>query len=355
MRIIHTSDLHLDSSLTSSLSSEKAKIRKRELLSNLRRLFEEAVRLSADALIIAGDLFDSERVSERAVDTAIDTISSFPKISVFYLTGNHEKDALASSGKALPENLFLFGGEWTYFKAGEVVIAGRSCCCADMFDTLSFKKGEKNIAVLHGELRDRSSAPNIIGIRDAADKNIGYLALGHYHGYKSYSLGNRGAAVYSGTPEGRGFDECGRCGFVLIDTDAPSGIKYEFIPFAKRSILIEKADITGISGFGQLLSLCAETVADIPKEDILRIELVGERERGLWIDTAVLEEKLSGGFFHLEVKNSSSLSVKLEDCLFDKSLKGEFVRKVYEKEGLDGDIANMIIEMGLAALAGEDI
>ena len=62
MKILHTSDLHLDSPLTTRLDSKKVRERKNELLLSFKRLSELADREGSEAFIIAGDLFDSERI-----------------------------------------------------------------------------------------------------------------------------------------------------------------------------------------------------------------------------------------------------------------------------------------------------
>ena len=51
------------------------------------------------------------------------------------------------------------------------------------------------------------------------NKNIDYLALGHIHGYKEAPLDGRGKYCYPGCLEGRGFDECGKKGFVLLNIE----------------------------------------------------------------------------------------------------------------------------------------
>ena len=59
-------------------------------------------------------------------------------------------------------------------------------------------------------------------VSDYHYKNIDYLALGHIHKYKQAELDQRGVYCYSGCLEGRGFDECGEKGFVLLDIDEES-------------------------------------------------------------------------------------------------------------------------------------
>ena len=201
MVLIHTSDIHLDSPLTSRLPSEKVRERKRELLSGFGRLVEEAKALKAKAIIISGDLFDSEKVSRKALDTAISIIEEAEDISFLYLQGNHEGNALVASGKLLPKNLLTFGEDWTYYTLGDLTVAGRSSVAEGMFNSLNLPEDGQNIVVLHGELRDRTAAPESIGLRDAAGKNIDYMALGHYHSHSAEAIDDRGVAVYCGTPE----------------------------------------------------------------------------------------------------------------------------------------------------------
>lgn len=351
MKIVHTSDIHLDSPLTSRLSPEKARARRRELLDGFSRLVERAEQLGAEAMIIAGDLFDSERASKRAMDTALEVISKSP-LSFFYLSGNHEGTLLCSDNRDLPKNLYLFAEEWTYYKLGDTVIAGRTKCSAGMFDSLSLDPSDKNILVLHGELRDRSSSDGI-GIRDAADRGIDYMALGHYHSYRSQKIFGRGTAVYCGTPEGRGFDECGECGFVLIDTDSIG--EHRFIPFAKRRVLLVPIDVSGFESLSELKEAIESAVGASKRDDILRIELVGQRRLELWIDEQALEERFKNRFYHFEIKNSTRLMIRKEDHLYDKSLRGEFIRLVSERDDLDELTKEKVIEMGLYALMGEEV
>ena len=61
MKILHTSDLHLNSKMDSKLGKEKAKERKRELLLNFKKMTEFAKNAGFRAFIIAGDLFDTEK------------------------------------------------------------------------------------------------------------------------------------------------------------------------------------------------------------------------------------------------------------------------------------------------------
>lgn len=354
MKIIHTSDIHIDSPLTTRLPSEKVRERRSELLGNFGRLVEEARLIKAGAIIIAGDLFDSERISKRALDTALDVIERAEEIMFFYLTGNHEGDALLRSGRAMPKNLLTFGKEWTYYTAGGVTVAGRSEIVGGMFDSLALPEETKNIVVLHGELREKSAAPEIIGLKEAKEKHIDYMALGHYHSFAASKIDERGIAVYSGTPEGRGFDEVGEKGYVIIDTDARH-VDYGFRKFARRKLHVADVDISGIyraSDFGDRIRA---RVRDISPSDMVRVELVGSYSPELWKDNDALEKEFRDRFYYFEIKDKSKIAINPDDYKYDKSLKGEFIRMVGLDESLDDGLKAKVIACGINALMGEEL
>lgn len=354
MKIIHTSDIHLDSPLTSRLSAEKVRERRRELLSGFGRLVEEARAIGAEVIIIAGDLFDSERASKRALDTAIAIIGGAKDITFFYLQGNHEGDALGRSGIALPDNLKTFGDDWTYYEIGEVTVAGRNDIREGMFDRLSLSSERTNIVVLHGELRERCSAPETVGIKDAADRNIDYLAMGHYHSYYTAAIDDRGAAVYCGTPEGRGFDEVGDKGYVVLSA-AGGRIIHSFRSFARRRLHIIPVELDGAVRTAEIGERAERALRSIPSSDIVRLELCGKYFPNLWKDTEGLVREFSGRFYYFEVKDSSRIAINPEDYKHDMSLKGEFIRTVSADGSLDEETKERIIACGINALMGEEL
>ena len=354
MKFLHTSDIHIDSPLTSRLSTDKVRQRRRELLRNFGRLVGSAREAGAEAIIIAGDLFDSEKLSRKAIDTAFDIIENAKDMTFFYLQGNHEGEAFLSSGRALPENLKTFGKDWTYYQLGEVIVAGRSEIREGMFDSLTLPEDTKNILILHGEIRDKSASPESIGLKEAAGRNIDYLALGHYHSYSSEAIDDRGIAVYSGTPEGRGFDEVGDKGFILIDTDGTK-IKYDFKSFALRRLHILQVDVTDMIKTAELNEAVEIGLRAIPHSDMVRVELIGRYSPSLWKDSDSLVRDFADRFYYFEVKDSSRIAINPDEYRFDKSLKGEFIRTVIADESLNVEEKERIIACGINALMGEDL
>ena len=94
--------------------------------------------------------------------------------------------------------------------------------------------------MLHGEIGD-TIGKNKIKLASLKNHNIDYLALGHYHTYTVGQIDERGTYVYSGCLEGRGFDECGEKGFVVLDVEEK--VNHTFIP---HSFPLDKAYIDRI-------------------------------------------------------------------------------------------------------------
>ena len=352
MKFIHTSDLHIGSPLTSRLSPDKVRERKNELMATFEGMIEEAVYQKAVAFIIAGDMFDSEKITKSTVDRVLGAIARYPSLDFLYLSGNHEKNALIECGAALPRNLKLFNEDWTYFNYGEVCIAGRSEIAPEMFSTLDLDYGKTNIVVLHGALADGKSGGEIIGRRDIENKKITYLALGHYHSYSEHKIDDTGIAVYAGTPEGRGFDEVGDKGFVIIDADGRRA-RHSFVPFAKRRLRIVDVDLTGAMRRMDVDARADAALSGIPHGDLVRMRLCGKRSPELFPDADAIKSRWQNSFYHFEIKDESGLRIDPDDYKYDRSLKGEFIRLIASKTNLSDEEKDKIIRTGLAALMGE--
>lgn len=357
MKIIHTSDLHLDSPLTARLPADKLRERKRELLRGFCDLVTEAGRIGATAVIIAGDLFDSERVTARTRDTVLDAIAAAANISFFYLRGNHD-GSFDTSTRAIPKNLYSFEGDgWVgYDLCAGVRIVGHNAPLDSDFSALNslLREEDVNICVLHGELRDRGNGGESFGKGATTGHGIDYLAMGHYHSYSEEQLDERTVAVYCGTPEGRGFDETGEKGYSLIEISSGK-LTHRFVPFAKRRIREVEVNASGATSHRDISERAAFALRSVPVTDIVRLKLVGGIQPGVWKDTEALAEEFGSRFYYFEVKDATRLEIRPEDFIGDRSLKGEFIRTVSAASDLDEETKMRIINCGLHALMGEEL
>ena len=75
MKIIHCSDLHLDSKMETHLTKQQSAERKAELLETFSRMVHYAAQNQVSVIMICGDLFDTARVSSTTVGCILDTVA----------------------------------------------------------------------------------------------------------------------------------------------------------------------------------------------------------------------------------------------------------------------------------------
>ena len=355
MKLIHCSDLHLDSALRSNLSQEKAKMRSMELCTTFGRLVAFAKREQVSAVLIAGDLFDSPYVSRRTADYVLDIICSAEKITFFYLRGNHDESRDVLAGRELPANLKTFGDRWTSYRCGQAVITAtepEGDGWLTMYESLRLDEKDLNIVMLHGQTATQPAVEKI-ALPLLRNKHIRYLALGHLHAYSRAALDADGEYCYPGCPEGRGFDECGRKGFVLLETDG-TRFRSEFVPFASRTLHERRVDISGAETVPQILARLKQAAADIEPEDMVKFTLTGTCTLQTRKDLQFLQRMLEESFWFVKLKDESRLQVDRQSYEYDVSLKGEFVRSVLASDYSEAEKMR-IITCGIGALNGEEV
>lgn len=201
--------------------------------------------------------------------------------------------------------------------------------------------------MLHGMVSDTKGL-NLIKINDLKDKNIDYLALGHVHSYKEYRIDSRMVACYSGCLEGRGFDEIGAKGFIVLDV--LDKIKYEFVPFCFRTIHEIEIDISGAQAVNDVTKKINQEV-EFNKNDIYKLVLKGEVSPELDVTEKDIESYYSDVYF-IKVVIDTTMLINFGDFKNDISIKGEFVRTVLNNQKLSDIEKKEIISLGLKTLKG---
>ena len=371
MKIIHCADLHLDSKMTTHLSGAQLRRRRAELLHTFTRMVEYAGEQDVKAILICGDLFDTKNISAQARNTVYETICRNPEIGFFYLAGNHEETAFVEWMPSVPENLHIFGTEWTAFQIGSVSIEGTDHFTEVPLPSTSAEGAvpgdEKNrtrintfrIVALHGQLSEYGGAePESLNLQLLRNRGIDYLALGHIHTYKKGELAPKGIWCYSGALEGRGFDECGPHGFVLLDIDEETGTcRDSFVPFASRRLWELPVDISGTSTTVEIIARIGEmlnSAEELSAGDLVRVVLKGRLDVCDEKNTAQIMAHFGDRFALFQVRDETKLDVNYLSYEHDASLKGELVRLLQRDPELSEDEKAEIVRCGLQALSGEE-
>ena len=183
------------------------------------------------------------------------------------------------------------------------------------------------------------------------NKNIDYLALGHIHSYQSNKLDSRGIYAYSGCLEGRGFDETGIKGFVLLDVN--KAIKHTFIPFSQRKIEELNVNVSEAKSLIDIINKVKDSLKSDYK-NIYRINLIGEIDAELSFTENDVKSYLNEYYF-IDVKNKTKAKIDLSKYEKDLSLKGEFVRTANACEDITEEQKQKIIALALRLLTGNEV
>ena len=395
VRLIHTADLHLDSAFSSRFSKEEAEERRQNLLMAWNRLLSYGIEKKVQAVLIAGDLFDSAVVSRSTMEIFLSSIRRNPDISFFYLRGNHDTENTFRFQENLPKNLFLFSKGGKKYRLNEkLILAGKEYYGSternkDGFPGQSFwdfKEEDCNLFMLHGELTESDiryplEPASGIGVRNEEgaeqDRNaenevqdnagislkalsrypVHYLALGHIHKRGEGQFGSIRYA-YPGCLQGRGFDEEGEKGFFYLEVNEETKeIQTEFIPIKEGEFRILELELCEEDDSLSALEKIEEKIKEeaCTEKDSLRILLKGEKSPEGERNLRYLERALSERFSYVEVKEESRLVLRKEDYIHEKSLKGEFLRMVSDSESLSEEEKEKIILLGIGLLQGEEL
>ncbi|MCH5187951.1 MAG: DNA repair exonuclease [Oscillospiraceae bacterium] len=358
MKIIHCADLHLESRMTSNLSADKARERRSELLETFRRMVEYAAENGIRAVIIAGDMFDTKKATLSARNRVRAAIEGNPGLDFYYLRGNHDADNFLGHSEEIPKNLHLFGAEWTSYELpGGVTVTGAEPDGSEgIYSSLRLDPSKVNIVVMHGQESDQSG-PDLVCLRELQNRGIDYLALGHVHFYKEDKLDSRGRYCYPGCLEGRGFDECGEHGFVLLNIDESGRVTSEFVAFARRRLYAPEIDITGCMTTDDIAGRIKLRLSEEGCEpgSLIKLVLTGRVDVECEKNSELLMSRFKDNYYFVKIDDRSTLRVDYEAFMGDVSLKGEFIRAVRAAEGLSDEEKAEIIRCGIHALMGEEI
>jgi DNA repair exonuclease SbcCD nuclease subunit len=215
MRLIHSSDLQIGKTF-GFLGPEVATLLQDARRAAVGTLGELAVRHCATAVLLAGDIYDKQQLSQVTLAKPIEAMRRFPNVTWHLMPGNH--DHLRENGlwdrlarMHLPANVSLHttpvaaniadddGTPVFLLPAPLRHIASVGDVTAYM-DEEATPDGAIRIGMAHGSIQGFGSdggASNYVSPARAGSAGLAYLAMGDWH--RQMRVGDR--VWYSGTPE----------------------------------------------------------------------------------------------------------------------------------------------------------
>lgn len=250
MRFVHTADVHLDTSFAGRSETVRRRLREasREAF---RAAVDLAIREDVHAFLVAGDLFDSERLSFSTERFLLEQARRLGDhgITLVYATGNHDPGSpdmgprplpwppnVRVVSDATPQRITIHAHDGT--PVGYVTPVGHATPREreDLSRRLPRPQGDlPEVAVLHtqvhaslGSAEHHPYAPSELTFLTRSGYD--YWALGHVHVRQTLSVDP--PVVYPGNPQGRTHADTGPRGAYLVDLTDRTAPALSFRPLA---------------------------------------------------------------------------------------------------------------------------
>lgn len=324
IRILHTADLHLDSCFAAlGVAGETGNRLRAAQQKVFSRMLSQAKTWPADAVVIAGDLFDCTCPGQDVVDFVLGELEKLAPIPVYIAPGNRDPFAQDSpyALELWPDNVTIFApGKWQSADHDMVPLTvhgfghdGKNAPGA-LFSALEVPiDGRVHIAVAHGCARGwlpegaKEVAP--FAVEDIAGDGLAYLALGHFHSMTEVP-GDSGTVIrYPGTPQGRNFEECGARYFLQVEVTHEEGRAPAVAVSAAEAAEVLFDEITLDAAWAAGGASALETYFEVDERPrVVRICLEGERPLFASERITGLLEDARRRFLHAEVADGTRFS-----------------------------------------------
>lgn len=355
VKILHSADLHLGSTF-GGVSMDTAQVlarRQKGLLSRLLRLKEQE---ECQIMLLAGDLFDAQP-SEALVRDTVSWLERM-EIPVCIAPGNHDYLGTDSPYNRVswPSNVHIFrraAMESVSVPKLDLRIWGagfETMDCPSLLEGFRAEGAEPyQVAVLHGDPTAPRSPSCPVTRGQVRDSGLQYLALGHIHKAGSFTSGST-LCAWPGCPMGRGFDETGVKGALVVTLgEGQPDLRFFDLGLGRFEEL--KVEV----GEDPLEDILAALPADTG-EDIYRITLTGTAEK---IDLAQLRQRLKGSFLELILEDETTRPVELWENAGQDSLEGQLFAILRQmEEGAspeDREIYRLSARITRRLLNGEEV
>jgi DNA repair exonuclease SbcCD nuclease subunit len=337
IRFIHTADLQLG--MTRRFLDDDAQARYAQArIDGLTAIGRLASAEQAEFVVVAGDVFETNRVRPRTVGRALQAMASIP-VPVFLLPGNHDPLDAATVYRSptflrsVPSNVVVLdrpdpvdvrggvqvvGAPWTTKRPLLDLVA--AACNPLVADPACVR-----ILVGHGPVDYRGEFHDPATIRLAAaeaaiaDGKVHYIALGDRH--STTQVGETGRIWYAGAPEPTAHDETDAGNVLLVELEDDHCTVTPF-PIGTWRFVAETLELDAASGPKTL----RDRLDVLPAKDrsIVRLTLLGVLSLTQYTRLQEIIEEAREVFGSIEEWEASSrLLVRPEDDDFaDLGLSG---------------------------------
>ena len=364
LKILHTSDVQLNAPFR--FLGDKGQRHRQQLRETFRRIVDIAAEAEFDLLLIAGDLFNGNRLHQGTIDFAVSQLGRLD-IPVCILPGNHDcYDSTSVYRQArFPDNVVIFTEQLTVREFAELDVAVYGNAILSSQSRVSPLRGltrtgtmHWHVALAHGNLvrPDITDPPRPIRPEEISASGMDYVALGDWHAFADYSQGGV-KAFYSGAPEPTALGQKGAGCVACVEIDE-NGVRV----CPEQVGTISTAEMS-VEVLGKSAPQIVEEIREHADPNLmLKVTLSGLAELGAVLDTERLEQELASCFYYIGCSDQSQpqlASITSEDFP-EELIVGKFVRLMQARienaaDNTQRRQAEQALQVGVALLQGRRV
>lgn len=333
IKVIHTGDLHLG--MTFKSLGTKSKIHRRDCQDVFSNIIDLTIKEKANALLIAGDLFDEPNPSKSIVTFVIDELKRLKEkeIPVFIVTGNHDpykKESLWFN-YSFPSNVTIFDSKNLEPKSvGDLQVYGLAYT-DNSKEPLKGFKAEKNdkfkVGLIHGSTTNIGDSDEDMSYRPITktqidNSGLDYIALGHFHNLLEVKA--KVKCFYPGSPEGLSFKNQSTSGVLIITYDKGK-VSVKPHKTALREFHNIEIDCTKLDNDSEIRKTLQKNKGE---NIILRLIVKGSPSLEFQLDKEVLEKEFTSDYFYLKIEDKIHIPDNLSE---DETIRGQFIKLIKQE------------------------
>ena len=360
MKIVHFSDLHLDSAF-STINHSAASRRRQALRDTLIRIISLTEEVGADVLLCGGDLYEHERFTPDTEKFLKEAFGRLGKTRVFLAPGNHDWYGPRSLYHVVEwsQNVHIFSEDRLTpisLDDGLTLWGAAHRAPADtpgFLDDFQVDRGGINLAVFHGSERmwfnEQESGKQPHAPFDASQiQSVGlqHAFLGHYHRPRDHQW-----FTYPGNPDPLSFGEDGERGAVIATVESDGRVSRERVTVAVSEVRDIEVDISGSESLQSVRDRVQNALYGL--QGYARVTLNGEVDPNIDIHAGRLSTVQSSLDALVVVLGNLRFSYDFDSIAEEQTVRGAFVHSVLD-EHLTEDEKRRILVTGLRALDGRE-
>ena len=262
MRLIHTADWQIGK-VFRFVGDDTMSVLQRARLDVVKKLGDLAVEHDADTILVAGDVYDKEGLTEHTIAQPLERMRAFPNITWHLIPGNHDPyrqngiwqrvraHGLPANVKVHVEAAPVALNDGAYLLPAPLHHHQTAGDPTDWMDGAATPAGARRIGLAHGSITEfgtSAQTPNLIAPDRAKLAGLDYLALGDWHGAKEINP----RTWYAGTPEPDRFDRKESGQALLVDIEGKTSPRITPLKTGHFRWVTERATLYGIDDIKNL-------------------------------------------------------------------------------------------------------